>query len=128
MSEATDPLAETLLAKAAEDEAVLQLDQVPTGPFGFHAQQAVEKLLKALLAQLGIRMDRTHDVRKLASRLEEADEVLPIVPIPLSDLNQFAVVYRYDSIPDVEIPDRMEAIETVRLIREYVVARIRGLS
>ena len=33
MSEATDPLAETLLAKAAEDEAVLQLDQVPTGPF-----------------------------------------------------------------------------------------------
>ena len=73
-------------------------------------------------------MDRTHDVRKLASRLEEAGEVLPVAPIPLSDLNQFAVVYRYDSIPDVEIPDRMEAIETVRLIREYVVARIRGLS
>lgn len=49
--------------------------------------QAVEKLLKALLAQLGIRMDRTHDVRKLAGRLHAAGENLPVAPIPLSDLN-----------------------------------------
>jgi hypothetical protein len=43
-------------------------------------------------------------------------------------LNQFAVVYRYDSIPDLAIPDRPAIIETVRLIREHIVARISALS
>jgi hypothetical protein len=43
-------------------------------------------------------------------------------------LNKFAVVYRYDSIPNLEIPDRPAAIETVRLIREHVVTRIDALS
>jgi hypothetical protein len=38
------------------------------------------------------------------------------------------VVYRYDSIPNLEIPDRPAAIETVRLIREHVVARIAALA
>jgi hypothetical protein len=60
--------------------------------------------------------------------LEETGEKLPAVPVALSELNKFAVVYRYDSIPNLEIPDRPAAIETVRLIREHIVARIAALS
>jgi len=42
MTPGVDKEAELLLAKAAEDEAVLGAN-IPDGPFGFHVQQAVEK-------------------------------------------------------------------------------------
>jgi hypothetical protein len=128
MSDERDPWAETLLVKAAEDEAAIQIDELPDGPFGFHAQQAVEKLIKALLSQRSIAFDYTHNIAKLAQQLDDAGERLPAVPVALTELNKFAVVYRYDHIPDLEIPDRPGVIETVRLIREHVVARITALS
>ena len=52
--------AELFLKKAAEDEALLDIGlvsaQVSDGIFGFHAQQAAEKLLKALLSSKQIRL------------------------------------------------------------------------
>jgi hypothetical protein len=128
MSSAIDPWAEKLLLKASEDEASIQIDELPDGPFGFHAQQAVEKLIKALLSQMSISFDHTHNISRLAQQLSDAGEKLPLAPVALADLNKFAVIYRYDSIPNLEIPDRPAAIETVRLIREHVVARIAALS
>jgi len=128
MSKAVDPWTKTLLLKAAEDEATLQLDEIPDGPFGFHSQQAAEKLLKALLSQLGIPFDRTHDLTRLATQLNDAGEVLPVTPVDLAELNKFAVVYRYDGIPDLELPDRPGSIETVRIIREHVMARISAIA
>jgi HEPN domain-containing protein len=51
------------LKKAAEDEAVLDLilvsDKISDDVVGFHAQQAAEKLLKALLSHLGLAFRRT---------------------------------------------------------------------
>ena len=38
---------------------------------GFHAQQAVEKTMKAWLAMLGVEFPRTHSLRILLSLLEE---------------------------------------------------------
>jgi HEPN domain-containing protein len=128
MSNGIDPWAEKLLLKAAEDETSIHLDELPDGPFGFHAQQAVEKLIKAQLSQLSIAFDYTHNIAKLAQQLEDAGEKLPATPVALTELNKYAVVYRYDSIPNLEIPDRPVIIETVRLIREHVVARIAALS
>jgi len=123
-----DPWAEKLLLKATEDETAIQIAAMPDGPFGFHAQQAVEKLITALLSQLSIAFDYTDDISKLALQLEEASEKLPVVPVALSELNKFAVVYRYDSTPNLEIPHRPAVIETVRLIREHIHARIVALS
>ena len=57
------------LKKAAEDEAlldaVLTVETVADATFGFHCQQASEKLLKALLSELCIRFQRTHDLQEL---------------------------------------------------------------
>jgi HEPN domain-containing protein len=44
---------------------------------GFHAQQAVEKALKAVLALVGVRFPRTHDLGFL---LELADGAMVHVP------------------------------------------------
>jgi hypothetical protein len=48
MSKGPYTQAQILLIKAAEDEAILQTDCVSDSILGFHAQQAVEKLIKAL--------------------------------------------------------------------------------
>jgi hypothetical protein len=117
-----------LLIKAAEDETALHADGNPDSILGFHAQQAVEKLIKALLSQLGVPFELTHDLGRLQTALRGAGETLPVTPIPIGDLNDFAVTYRYDLLFQFAGPDKAELIETVRLIREHVVARIAALS
>ncbi len=63
------------LDKAAEDEVLV--DEVIVSPrvsdavIGFHCQQAVEKLLKALLSHLGVRFRKTHDLRELLDLLAD---------------------------------------------------------
>jgi hypothetical protein len=58
-----------LLAKAAQDEYVLDRllndPDVPHEVYGFHAQQAAEKLLKAILSHAGIEYPRTHQLAEL---------------------------------------------------------------
>jgi HEPN domain len=128
MTAGIDRQAQVLLIKAAEDEAVILLPGIPEGPFGFHVQQAVEKLLKALLSQLSIEYKLIHDLDYLADLLEVAGEVLPDRLVDFSKIGTFAVRNRYDEIPEFRVLDHGEAIETVRLIREHVVARIAALS
>jgi hypothetical protein len=70
-----------LLRKAAQDEALL--DEILTSEtvsdeiIGFHCQQAAEKLLKALLSNLGIRFSKTHELGALALLLTDAGHPLP---------------------------------------------------
>lgn len=58
-----------LVSKAAQDEYVLDvlLDDplAPEEVFGFHAQQAAEKLLKALLAAAQVEFPFTHRLEEL---------------------------------------------------------------
>jgi hypothetical protein len=125
---AIDRHAQVLLIKAAEDEAVLHVAGIPDGPFGFHVQQAIEKLLKALLSQLSIEYKFTHDLNQLELQLKDAGEALPAALEDFSSIGTFAVTHRYDDIPEFHVLSRPAAIETVRLIREHIVARIAALS
>jgi HEPN domain-containing protein len=128
MTAGIDRHAQVLLTKAAEDEAVLFVDGIPDGPFGFHVQQAIEKLLKALLSQLSKEYKFTHDLDHLELQLKDAGEALPKGLEDFSKIGTFAVTNRYDDIPEFHVLDRQAAIATVRLIREHVVARIAALS
>lgn len=62
--------ARLMLEKAAEDLYVLDLLIADTGApdavIGFHAQQAVEKAIKAVLSDRGVEYPRTHDLAGLA--------------------------------------------------------------
>ncbi len=128
MTPGIDKEAEVLLIKAAEDESVAQLPGIPDGPFGFHIQQAVEKLLKALLCQFAIKYKRTPDLEYLVTLLRDGGESLPVGMADLSQLESYGIAYRYDAVPEVAFLDRAAAIETVRMIREHVVTRIAALS
>ena len=62
-----------LLRKAAQDEALLDAviasDQVGDEIVGFHCQQAAEKILKALLSDVGVRFRKTHEIGALMAML-----------------------------------------------------------
>jgi hypothetical protein len=128
MSTTKPTQAQILLVKAAEDERALGAPDLSDSILGFHAQQAVEKLIKALLAQLNVDFEKTHDLERLQTALAALAESPPSTPIRLDQLSDFAVVYRYDLLFQFDSPDVSELIETVRLIREHVVARIAALS
>jgi len=120
--------AQILLSNAAEDEAAFNAQFLSDSILGFHAQQAVEKLMKALLSQLNLPFELTHNLERLQTALTSAGESLPVTPISLDDLNDFAVVYRYDLLFQFAPPSPTDLIETVRNVREHVVARIAALS
>ena len=65
-----------LLRKAAQDEAlldeVLRSAHVSDEIIGFHCQQAIEKILKALLSDLGVRFRKTHEIGALMALLAQA--------------------------------------------------------
>ncbi len=70
-------------------------------------------------------LDRLGQIhRRIRSKLS----ALPATPIPLDQLNDFAVVYRHDLLFQFASPNLAELKETVRLIREHIVARISALS
>ena len=69
------------LRKAAQDEslldAVLECDSVSDEVIGFHCQQAAEKMLKALLSDLGITFHKTHELGALMDSLARSGAPLP---------------------------------------------------
>ena len=101
MYAADNPQLEQLLKASARDEQTLNFalaDEI----FGFHAQQAVEKLLKALITARGERHPFTHDLGKLVLQLERLGEAISIVPPGWDFLTEYAMHVRYES--GVEFP------------------------
>ena len=70
-----------LLALAREDlasaEALDRDERVSDSPVGFHAQQAVEKPLKAVIVSRGLEFPFTHDIGLLMQLCEDAGFELP---------------------------------------------------
>lgn len=65
----------------------------------FHAQQAVEKSLKAVMCFKQLEFRRTHDLEELAGQLTDADCRPPVDALLLRRLTPYAVEYRYDDEP-----------------------------
>jgi len=123
-----DPQAAILLRKSAEDERATQLDGIPHAILGFHPQQAIEKLLKALLAEKAIRYLRTHDLELLQQQLQDSGEILPATPVPLKELVDYAVEFRYDDSLPTRTLEPLQIRATVRIIREFVHRRVHELD
>jgi HEPN domain-containing protein len=98
----TPQLDETLrlLRLARRDEqaflALLHAPEVPLSMALFHAQQAVEKALKAIMCLNGLPFRRTHDLEELAAQLCAAGHEPNLAQTELTRLTPYAVEYRYD--------------------------------
>lgn len=92
-------LAKAYLTKGREDESVLEVcltdPRISDAVFGFHAQQAAEKYLKAVLAIDQERPQKSHDLRSLAEQCGQAGHPMPDEYEEVLELSPFAVQERY---------------------------------
>ncbi len=118
-----------LYRKALEDqftvEKLLPDPDSPDDVIGFHAQQAVEKFLKAVLTHGGVDYRRTHDLVELLDLLADSAIAVPATA-GIELLTPFAVTLRYDSMDlDHEDPlDRTWALSCILGVRSWAEAAI----
>jgi len=120
--------ARTLLHKAKNDLSALvnMMDEEAFSEdiFGFHAQQSIEKALKAWLAALGALFPKTHDITLLLQLLEQKGEDIAKYEDFL-EYNMYAVQFRYEDFDMTDQPiDRAECIKQVKVLINHVDAII----
>ena len=113
-----------LLAKAAQDEslpdAVIGVDTVADEVFGFHCQQAAEKMIKALLSGAGMPFQKTHNIAALMEALAGAGMPLPESFEELETFTPFGALYRYEDLDSDFGLNRQRARTTLRSLRIWV--------
>lgn len=118
-----------LLKKAAQDEAlldeVLVSARVSDEVIGFHCQQAAEKMLKALLSDLGVRFRKTHELGALVGLLVQCGITVPPEFEDLDALTPFGSVYRYGDYDSEPPLDRCHARALLASLRRWVESRLR---
>jgi HEPN domain-containing protein len=104
-----------LLRLAGRDQAALAAllgapGVAPAVAF-FHAQQAVEKALKAVMCLRALEYRRTHDLEELAGQLADAGHPPSVAETDLRRLTPYAVEYRYDDeAPELLTAEQAQAI------------------
>jgi len=73
---------------------------------GFHAQQAIEKWLKAVIASRGEDFEFTHDLHRLVMLASNGTGELPFDVDLVLTLTQYAVPLRYEDLLDAQALDR----------------------
>lgn len=110
-------LAKVLARKAEDDAKAMRLlvlnPEISDEIVGFHAQQAIEKWLKAVMALHGLEEARIHDLGRLLEILGEAGVDLPPAADQLDDLSIYAVPLRYADLLDAESLDREATVALV---------------
>jgi HEPN domain-containing protein len=107
-------LARRLLGTAHDDEfaarSVLPIEGVADAIVGFHAQQAVEKAIKAVLAARSIEFPFTHELRRLRELCTKSGIELPSTLDGMEALTPFAMAERYGSEAPIGL-DRDQALK-----------------
>jgi HEPN domain-containing protein len=104
--------ARTLLEKAKGDAYLLSVAtkdaKIADWIAAFHAEQAIEKALKAVLAQRNVDYPRTHNLRVLAGLVRRTGVQLPPDVDRLREFTPYGTVTRYESVPDFEVEDTFD--------------------
>jgi HEPN domain-containing protein len=117
--------------KAQEDAtAVRELidnEHISDRIIGFHAQQAVEKYLKSVIAGRGETYLPRHDIDYLLDVLEETSgDRIPIERDLLTALTVYAVPLRYEELADTEPLDRAATEQLVSDVAAWAQAQLRS--
>jgi hypothetical protein len=112
-----------LLRASSDDEATLQFP-LPDSSFGFHAQQAVEKLYKVLLAFHNGQYPFSHDLKSLRKRVEAAGITLPPCSFRLEELSEYAGNARYDAPIAIPEETRLLLRSCLADLRAFVLSQV----
>ena len=111
-------LARVFLSKARQDLEALKVlsgSDVADEIVGFHAQQAVEKALKAVLTAADVRVGRSHDIAYLLTLLPDGIEVSGWLD-ETTALAPYAVIARYAEVTPDERLDRAASVSLVERV------------
>lgn len=116
-------VATVLARKAALDAKVMRKlaedEEIDDEAIGFHAQQAVEKWLKAVIASRGEDFEYTHDIRHLLGRAGLEFGKTPFDLGLAVDLTEYAVPLRYEDLLDAEPLDREATVTLVEEVERW---------
>ena len=129
MDETTGEIVKQWLHKAANDlrniSNNLSAEEVPTDTICFHAQQAIEKLLKAVLVANGRNVTKTHDLVKLLTDVMDLmPELLPFEE-QFEEVSEYGVAVRYpNGFSDPTLDEASHAYEIARKVEEIVLLKL----
>jgi HEPN domain-containing protein len=115
------------ISKADEDlglaKHILTVDAPFLGALVFHAQQAVEKYLKALLVSKEIDFPKTHNIATLLELVAGCDPTLAESLHETVALTQYGVEGRYPGdLPEVTDEEAQTAVALAERVRQEVLA------
>ncbi len=91
----------------------------------FHAQQAVEKYLKAFLTWHQVEFPKTHDIKRLLKLASAQDPSLTERLSDAAELTAYAVEYRYPGeYPPVTTDDAASAVAVADHVRDEIRKRL----
>jgi len=125
MDDSTAEVVRQWLRKAANDlqniRNNLSATEVPTDTICFHAQQAIEKLLKGVLVANGRSVSKTHDLVRL---LTDVTDILPeLAPFEeqFEDVSEYGVAVRYpNGFSEPTLGEASRAYEIAMKVSEIV--------
>jgi HEPN domain-containing protein len=100
---------ELAIADELAARSLLPIQGITDGVVGFHAQQAVEKALKSVLAADGVEFPHSHDLNGLLGLCRKHGIDVPEELAGVGHLSVFAVRLRYDSSMAANL-DRPQAL------------------
>ncbi len=116
-------LALLYLSKGRDDEVIAAklapMEDVADSGVGFHAQQAVEKYLKAVLALNEVRVRKTHEIAALITQVRELGIEFPRELEAVVQLGPYSVLERYPLGGVVEPLDRRASLQLIAMVRRW---------
>ena len=119
------------LDKAQKDlraaEVLLEGDVEDFESVGFHAQQAAEKLIKAVLVRHQVEFPKTHNIHLLRQLVARADPSLSERLASADPLTPYGVEFRYpgDS-PPLSKDHGAEALDLAKDVRQIVLEHLKS--
>lgn len=123
------PEAQSLLRAAGRDwttiDILLRAPESPITSICFHAQQYLEKIMKAVLVSNSVIFRRTHDLGELAGLLAKQGIAPPAPTDQLSRLNPFGVILRYEDV-EIVVIESGEVQQILEHARDWLATQIYG--
>ena len=110
---------------AAAYQALVRNAEIHDSILGFHAQQVVEKALKAALFKHGVHVPRTHNIAQLLDVLDDAAVLAPPHADWIDELNPYAVAARYGLVEAGRL-DRQRTLAAIAELLAWASLQVSG--
>ena len=105
-------------------ERLLEVPQEDYFTAAFHAQQAAEKFLKALLVRLQIPFPKTHNIEQLLQLATPSDPSLEEELTSATILTPYGIEFRYPGEEIADLETAQQAVDEAKQVKTVVLGRL----